>query len=124
MYAGQAEAAKAVAGLDQALNIAERTRAQRNEALENATQTWYESWFPRVPEANGRQFLNKVDDVKDHLPVRTVDMSHLVYRELLYPLGDWARQTISVRNEYAAAHHLPLKDFSLDWNSTTVENGK
>jgi hexosaminidase len=124
MYAGQAEAAKAVTGLDQALNIAERIRMHRNEALENATQTWYESWFPRVPEANGRQFLNKVDDVKDHLPVRTVDMSYLVYRELLYPLGDWARQTVAVRNEYAAAHHLPLKNFSLEWNSTIVENGK
>jgi hexosaminidase len=117
-YAGQAEAAKAVAALDQALNIARSIQAGRNEALENATQTWYEGWFPRVPEANGRQFLDKVDDVKDHLPVRTVDLSYLIYRELLYPLGDWASRTVAVRNEYAAAHQLPARTFSLDWKST------
>ena len=87
MHAGQADADEAVAALDQALNIAASIHTGRNEALENATQTWYESWFPRVSEANGRRFLDKVDDVKDHLPVRTVDMSYLIYRELLYPLG-------------------------------------
>jgi hexosaminidase len=117
-YAGRAEAGKAVAALDQALNIAQSIHAGRNEALENATQTWYERWFPRVSEANGRRFLDKVDDVKDHLPVRTVDLSYLIYRELLYPLGDWASRTVSVRNEYAAAHHLPARTFSLDWKST------
>jgi hexosaminidase len=117
-YAGRADAAKAVAALDQALNIAQSIHAGRNEALENATQTWYERWFPRVSEANGRRFLDKVDDVKDHLPVRTVDLSYLIYRELLYPLGDWASRTVSVRNEYAAAHHLPARTFSLDWKST------
>jgi hexosaminidase len=117
-YAGRADAAKAVAALDQALNIAQSIHAGRNEALENATHTWYERWFPRVSEANGRRFLDKVDDVKDHLPVRTVDLSYLIYRELLYPLGDWASRTVSVRNEYAAAHHLPARSFSLDWNST------
>jgi hypothetical protein len=124
MHAAQAQAKESVAALDRALNIAQSIRTQRNEALENATKTWYESWFPRVPEANGRKFLNEVDDVKDHLPVRTVDMSYLVYRELLYPLGDWAKQTTAVRNEYAKAHHLPPRDFSLDWKSTTVESGQ
>jgi hexosaminidase len=117
-YAGRAEPTEAVAVLDQALNMAANIRSSRNGALENATETWYESWFPRTAEANGRRFLNQVDDVKDHLPVRTVDMSYLVYRELLYPLGDWANRTVAVRNEYAAAHHLPPRSFSLEWAST------
>jgi hypothetical protein len=118
IYAGRADAADAVAALDRALNIAGSIQTGRNEALENAMQTWYQRWFPRVPEANGRGFLDKVDDVKDHLPVRTVDLSYLVYRELLYPLGDWASRTISVRNQYAAAHRLSTRTFSLDWKST------
>ena len=91
-YAGQNNAEKAVASLDRALGIAENIRQQRNQALIDLTATWYKSWFPRVPEANGRTFLDKVDDVKDHQPVRTVDMSYLVYRELLYPMGTWAAQ--------------------------------
>jgi hypothetical protein len=82
--------------------------------------TWYRTWFPRVAEANGRRYLDEVDNVKDHRPVRTVDMSYLVYRELLYPLGDWAARTLEARNEYARAHQLPVRAFELNWKDTTV----
>ena len=114
-----ASAGRAVASLDRAINIAENIRQHRNQALQNATATWYETWFPRVAEANGRRYLDKVDDVKDHQPVRTVDMSYLVYRELLYPLGDWANQVIAARNEYANAHKIPVRDYRFDWKETS-----
>ena len=117
-YAGQNNAARAVASLDRALSMAENIRQQRNQALHDATATWYKSWYPRVPEANGRKFLDKVDDVKDHQPVRTVDMSYLVYRELLYPMGDWAAQVLAVRNQYAQEHQLPTRDNRLKWKDT------
>jgi hexosaminidase len=117
-YAGRADAESAVAALDQALNVAQHIQEQRNSVFQDAVDTWYKSWYPRVPEANGRVFLDKVDDAKDHLPVRTVDMSYLIYRELLYPLGDWAAKTAAIRNQYAEAHHLPARDFKLDWKST------
>jgi hypothetical protein len=91
----------ALAALDEALDRAEAIHRRRNGALADATDTWYKTWFPRVAEANGRRFLDQVDHVKDHRPIRTVDMSYLVYRELLYPLGDWAAQTLEARNEYA-----------------------
>jgi len=116
--AGQADSERAVASLDHALDLAERIRRQRNEIFQDAVTTWYKSWYPRVPEANGRVFLDKVDDAKDHLPVRTVDMTYLIYRELLYPLGDWAEKTLAVRNQYAEANHLPGRDFNLDWKNT------
>ena len=118
--AGKGDAAAALAALDRALDTAEYIRQQRNEALQDATATWYESWSPRVEEANGRRFLDKVDDVKDHLPVRTVDMSYLVYRELLYPLGEWVAQTVAVRNQYAQAHHLPVREVQFDWKNTST----
>ncbi len=116
--AGRADAKAAVASLDHALNLARSIRKQRNEAYQEAVATWYKSWYPRVPEANGRVFLDKVDDAKDHLPARTVDMTYLIYRELLYPLGDWSEKTLAVRNQYAEAQHLPVRDFKLDWNDT------
>jgi hypothetical protein len=117
-YAGQNDAGKAVAALDRALGIAENVRQQRNQALIDLTATWYKSWFPRVLEANGRKFLDKVDDAKDHQPVRTVDLSYLVYREVLYPLGTWAEQVTSIRNQYAREHKLPTRENKLDWNDT------
>ncbi|MGO8789922.1 MAG: glycoside hydrolase family 20 zincin-like fold domain-containing protein [Terriglobia bacterium] len=117
-YAGHNDAEKAVASLDRALSIAENIRQQRNQALIDATATWYKSWFPRVPEANGRKFLDKVDDVKDHQPVRTVDMSYLVYREMLYPMGTWGEQVLSTRNQYAQEHKLPARNDKLEWIDT------
>jgi hypothetical protein len=117
--AARSDATVAIAGLDRALNIAENVRQKRNEVLQNAAATWYQAWFPRVSEANGRQFLNKVDDVKDHQPARTVDMTYLIYRELLYPLGDWAAKVLAVRNQYAAAHQKPVREFTFDWSDTS-----
>jgi len=113
--AGRADASEAVASIDQALTLAERIRSERNKALQNAVATWYKSWFPRVPEANGRRYWDAVDSVKDHRPVRTVDMSYLVYRELIYPLGDWAKRVNEARNQYAQAHSIPVRSAIPDW---------
>jgi len=118
--AGRAEAADAVAAIDQALDIAEDIRQRRNTTLQDATATWYKTWFPRVAEANGRRYLDKVDDVKDHEPVRTVDMTYLIYRQLLYPLGEWALQVQSIRNQYAAAHQLPPRSGAWDWKDMST----
>jgi hexosaminidase len=118
--ATQGKASEAVAYLDEALDAAAGVQRGRNRALQNATSTWYKTWFPRVAEANGRRYLDQVDDVKDHRPVRTVDMSYLVYRELLYPLQDWASGTLAARNEYARAHKLPGRADQLNWKDTTI----
>jgi len=68
-----------------------------------------------VNEANGRRFLHEMDDVKDHVPDRTVDMSYLVYRQPLLPFGQWADQVLSSRNEYAKANGLATRTGGLDW---------
>jgi hypothetical protein len=101
--------------MDGALEIAQSIRQQRNVALRDAMSTWYKSWLPRVEEANGRRFLHQLDDVKDHVPDRTVDMSYLVYRELQLPFGEWVSAIRSTRNQYAAAHDLPQKKDKFDW---------
>lgn len=109
------QAEQAVRELDRALDIAGLIRASRNRALADATETWYKAWMPRLTEGNGRRYLHQVDDVKDHLPDRTTDMSYLVYRELLLPVGDWAEQVRVVRNGYAQAHGLATRVERFDW---------
>ncbi|HKT13298.1 MAG TPA: hypothetical protein VJW77_15870, partial [Terriglobia bacterium] len=122
--AADVESGRALAALDQALDTLERIRDQRNTAYHDAVDTWYESWQPRVAEANGRKYLDQIDDVKDHLPGRTVDMSYLVYRELILPLGKWYGQVLAVRNEYAAAHGLAARTNAFNWGDTnTVVEG-
>ena len=118
--AKQEKVVEAVASLDEALNSAAEIQRQRNRALQNATSTWYQTWFPRALEANGRHYLNQVDDVKDHRPVRTVDMSYVVYRELFYPLSDWEAGTLAARNEYARTHQLSERAGEVHWKDTTI----
>jgi hypothetical protein len=111
--AGKAE--DAVADVDRALKAARSIREARNRVLRDAEATWEKTWMPRVKQANGRTFLQAADDVKDHLPARTVDMSYLVYRELLLPLDSWYEQTQTARNTYASAHGLELRSLPIRW---------
>lgn len=106
---------EAVAALDQALTLAAHIQQQRNKVLGDAEKTWYQSWYPRVAEANGRRFLHELDDVKDHPPDRTIDLSYLIYRQLLLPLGEWAEQVRAARNAYARDNNLPANEEKLNW---------
>jgi hypothetical protein len=58
-----------------------------------------------------------VDDVKDHEPGRTIDMSYLIYRELHYPLGSWAEHVHKVRNGLAIKKGLPVRKEVKQWDS-------
>ncbi len=108
----------AVSLIDQALDQAKIIRNQRNETLQSLVTVWYEDWYPRVAEANGRVFLDKVDDIKDHVPVRTVDMSYLIYRQLNYPMDKWWEEVKNVRNQRARENNLPERSDELNWKIT------
>jgi hypothetical protein len=108
---------EALAAVDTALGIARQIRRQRNIVLRDATATWYQSWYPRVAASNGRRFLHELDDVKDHLPDRTIDMSYLVYRELLLPFEEWAERVQASRNQYAETNRLPLRTETFGWKN-------
>lgn len=101
--------------LDAALDRLSQIRNERNQVLREATAVWYKSWLPRTVEANGRRFVHELDDVKDHLPDRTVDMSYLVYRERELPVEEWSEKLNVIRNRYAVSHKLPQREFALHW---------
>jgi len=113
--AAKGKAKSAIGAIDKALDAARNIRAQRNTALNKAVTVWYKTWFPRVAEANGRKFLHELDDIKDHRPDRTVDMSYLIYRELLLPMDDWYESVQQARNTYARANGLLPRQDKLDW---------
>jgi hypothetical protein len=73
----------------QALASAQEIPRDRERVLADLTATWYKSWHPRVEEANGRRFLHELDDIKDHLADRTVDLGYMVQRERLLPWEKW-----------------------------------
>ena len=117
------QARPALQAIDRAIDQARSIQWSRNRALHDAQRTWYKSWYPRVTEANGRKFLHDLDDVKDHLPDRTIDMSYLVYREMLLPFNQWIEQIQTARNQYAQAHQAPVRDDQFDWKDLKPESG-
>ncbi|MEO6290080.1 MAG: glycoside hydrolase, partial [Ginsengibacter sp.] len=107
----------AISLVDQALEQVKNIRDERNEVLQTVTTVWYQDWYPRVAVANGRKFLDQVDDVKDHGPARTVDMSYLIYRELKFPLGKWAKDVLGARNQFAKKNNLPTRSEIFNWEN-------
>jgi hexosaminidase len=112
--------AQVVAELDKALAVTRQILRDRDATLTDTVDTWYKSWQPRVLRANGRTFLHDMDDVKDHLPDRTVGMEYLMLREYLLPLGDWVGQLQATRNSFARSHQLPVRDDAFTWNDQRI----
>jgi hexosaminidase len=106
---------QAVQAADRALDQAREMLFARNRAFRDAQEAWYQTWYPRVAEANGRTFLHDLDDVKDHLPDRTVDMTYLILRQLQLPVNAWISRIRDARNRYAADHQLPARTGQFDW---------
>jgi hypothetical protein len=113
--AEKGQAREALAAADQALALAPRIRARRNAAFRDVVATWQKSWYPRVATANGRAFLHELDDVKDHVGDRALDLSYMIQRELLLPFGEWVNRVRMARNQYAQAHNASADNQVFDW---------
>jgi hypothetical protein len=107
--------AQAIKQLDTAMDRISKLKQQRDSTLAFVEKIWFKEWHPLVEEANGRRFLHQVDDIKDHQPVRTTDLSYLIYRELHYPLDEWWNSVQKIRNAYAQQHQLPVVNKQLNW---------
>jgi hypothetical protein len=42
-------------------------------------------------------------------------MTYLVYREKILPFGQWVNAIADARNQFAAAHNLPARNYHFDW---------
>jgi hypothetical protein len=123
--AGKLHYADAVAALDQALDAAAKIRDERNQALHDATDTWYQTWFPRVREGNGRHAARAPQNFVDTQSTegarrRQEGLAYLIEREFSLPFGDWFNHVQEVRNRYAAEHKLPAREGKFDWQDTAT----
>ena len=121
--ASKQQAREAVMAADRAIDEARNMLFERNRALREVEEVWYRTWYPRVAEANGRRFLHELDDVKDHLPDRTVDMSYLILRQLQLPMNAWAGKIREARNRYAVEHRIPARKDAFDWQDLKPVSG-
>lgn len=122
-HAGKLQYSDAVAALDQALDGAQRIRDVRNQVLADLTATWYETWYPRVREANGRHVARAPQSFVDTRPSeaayrRQEGLLYVMERVFALPFGEWVNQLRAVRNTYAASHNLQQRDATFDWQDT------
>jgi hypothetical protein len=115
LAASRLDSATALSNMDQALQSAYSIRADRNKALQSVTGTWYQSWYPRISEANGRKYLLVLNSVQDYRVDRTLGLNYLIQREFLLPLDDWFKHLQQVRNRYATSHQLVASTLDFDW---------
>jgi hypothetical protein len=128
-HAAKLQYADALEALDQALETAGRIRDERNQALHDATTTWYKTWFPRVREANGRHVARAPQDFVDTQPTEKArraqeGLLYLLDREFALPFGQWVNDVQDARNQYAAAHHLSARSGKFDWQDTETLHGQ
>jgi len=115
---------ESLAALDGALDSVRNIQRERNRVLHELEETWFKTWFPRVAEANGRRFLHELDDVKDHVPDRTVDMTYHIYRQLLLPMQDWFEKVQAARNRYAKSYNLAERNIPFNWSDTKAASAQ
>ncbi len=113
----------AVAALDASIDTAIRVRDERNQALQATATTWYETWFPRDKEGNGRHVPRDPQRFVDtgtstDARRKQVGLNYLIDREFLLPFGDWVNQLQEIRNRYAETHKLPLRMVHFDWQDS------
>jgi hexosaminidase len=128
-HAGRLKYAEAVEALDQALDTAGRIRDERNQALHDATTTCYQTWFPRVREANGRRVARDPQDFVDTEPTERarraqVGLIYVLDREFALPFGEWVTDLLESRNRYATAHKLSTREMKFDWLDTETLHGQ
>ena len=117
------QAREALQSVDRAIDQAYSMQWSRNRVLRDVQRTWYQTWYPRVAEANGRKVLHEVDDVKDHL----ADRAH--GHDVPHPSRDVSAcrrvgaATQSARNRYAEAHKMPLRKDQFDWKDLKSVSG-
>ena len=128
-HAAKLEYTDAVEALDQALDTAARIRDDRNQALHDATTTWYRTWFPRVRAANGRRVARVPQDFVDTQPTERAHRAqegllYLLDREFALPFGQWVNDVAAARNRYATTHKLPTREMKFDWQGTETLHGQ
>lgn len=104
---GRGRFERAVALLRESHQIARDVIDDRRRALRTLETVWEVSRFPRNRSVDGRRFLHVMDDVKDHVADRRVDLSYMTAPEESMGLEKWCEAMESLIAAYAASHGIP-----------------
>ena len=70
---------------------------------------WEKSQYPKGRTVDGRQFVQVLDDTKDHWAGRTAGSSYMIAPERSIGLAAWRQELFKVIQAYAAEHKILVK---------------
>lgn len=97
---------EAIAQLATAHNRVTALEHEGEAAFAGMTQTFERSQFPKGQSVNGRQYLQVLDDTKDHWASRSADWSFMQMPERSMGLVQWRKQLREVITDFAGQHSL------------------
>ena len=85
------------------------TWLKRSGRFQEMVSVFEKSQFPKGRAVNGRQFLQVLDDTKDHFAGRTPDFRFMAAAEASMQLDAWRASLLRVIRAYAAPKGVPVK---------------
>ena len=102
-------AAEAMGHLVAAYNSVGRAEAEGETAYRRLVTIFEKSQFPKGRAVNGREFVQVLDDVKDHWGGRTADLGYMFAPEKSIGLAEWRKSLRAVIEEYAKLRGVPVQ---------------
>lgn len=100
---------EAMGHLVAAYNGVGRTEREGETAYRNLVTIFEKSQFPKGRTVNGREFLQVLDDVKDHWGGRTADLGYMFAPERSIGLADWRKNLRGLIEEFGKRNNVPVQ---------------
>ncbi|MBL8228152.1 MAG: beta-N-acetylhexosaminidase [Bryobacterales bacterium] len=103
------DAARAVGNLVEAYNRVGRIEREGLDVYRDLTKTFEVSMYPKGRSVNGRQFLQVLDDTKDHWAGRTAGWEFMFAAEQSMGIEAWRKQLRALLEAYAKEKGVPVQ---------------
>ena len=101
--------AQAVGHLVSAYNRIGRAEKEGLASYSAVQATFEKSQFPKGRTVGGRQFVQVLDDVKDHWGGRTTDLGYMFAAEKSMGMEQWRGSLRRLLEAFAKQHNVPVK---------------
>jgi len=101
--------AQAVGYLVSAFNRIGRAEKEGLAAYAQVKAAFENSQFPKGRTVNGREFVQVLDDVKDHWGGRTTDLGYMYAAEKSMGMEQWRGSLRKLLEAFARQHNVPVK---------------
>lgn len=92
-----------------AYNSAGEAEREGESSYRSLVAIFEKSQFPKGQTVSGREFLQVLDDVKDHWAGRTADLGYMFAPERSIGLAKWRQDLRAVIEEFGKLHQIPIQ---------------